>query len=294
MGKLAGYELEANIGGGYELEANIGCVGMLRGADGITPTIGENGNWYLGAMDTGKPSRGKDGATGAPGSTGETGADGKSAYAYAVEGGDAGTEAESAAKLAAEKFANPNALTFTGAVTGTYDGSAPVSVEIPSGGGSGSAENWRLVNTVTTAEDVKEITITQDSDGNPLSLKKVKVFAKVRGNSAGLSGWCRITVNNLMGKFYSVIQNTFPATEGQDYYNYSRSDFAIYAGRLMLESLLKSLNNAASKDTLYYQNNSGCIEDYPDAVDAMTSIRMWSAYAGIGAGTELMIYGVDA
>lgn len=33
------------------------------------------------------------------------------------------------------KLANPNALTFTGAVTGSYDGSAPVSVEIPSGGG---------------------------------------------------------------------------------------------------------------------------------------------------------------
>lgn len=34
------------------------------GKDGITPTIGPNGNWYLGAEDTGKPSRG---AIGAPG-----------------------------------------------------------------------------------------------------------------------------------------------------------------------------------------------------------------------------------
>lgn len=61
-----------------------------------------------------------------------SGADGKSAYQYAVEGGYTGTEAEFAAKLAQEKFANPNALTFTGAVTGSYDGSVPVSVEIPS------------------------------------------------------------------------------------------------------------------------------------------------------------------
>ena len=62
---------------------------------------------------------------------------GKSAYAYAVEGGYTGTEAEFAAKLAAEmpdKLPNPNALTFSGAVTGSYDGSAPLSVEIPSGG----------------------------------------------------------------------------------------------------------------------------------------------------------------
>lgn len=38
------------------------------------------------------------------------------------------------------KLANPNALTFTGAVTGSYDGSAPLSVEIPSGGSGSSTE----------------------------------------------------------------------------------------------------------------------------------------------------------
>lgn len=67
------------------------------GADGITPHIGDNGNWYLGATDTGKPSRG---ATGTPGKDGQPGADGKSAYQYAQEGGYTGTEAEFAAKLA--------------------------------------------------------------------------------------------------------------------------------------------------------------------------------------------------
>lgn len=40
------------------------------GTDGITPTIGDNGNWFLGATDTGKPSRG---------ATGDTGTDGKDA-----------------------------------------------------------------------------------------------------------------------------------------------------------------------------------------------------------------------
>nr|DAF39392.1 MAG TPA: collagen X [Caudoviricetes sp.] len=44
-----------------------------QGKDGITPTIGANGNWYLGETDTGKPSRG---ATGAKGDKGETGATG--------------------------------------------------------------------------------------------------------------------------------------------------------------------------------------------------------------------------
>lgn len=40
------------------------------GADGVTPHIGDNGNWHLGTTDTGKPSRG---ATGAPGKDGEKG-----------------------------------------------------------------------------------------------------------------------------------------------------------------------------------------------------------------------------
>ena len=49
------------------------------GADGITPHIGDNGNWYFGSTDTGKPSRGatgapgKDGAKGAPGAPGAAG-----------------------------------------------------------------------------------------------------------------------------------------------------------------------------------------------------------------------------
>ena len=43
------------------------------GANGVTPTIGENGNWYLGETDTGKPSRGEKGPKG---NTGEQGPQG--------------------------------------------------------------------------------------------------------------------------------------------------------------------------------------------------------------------------
>jgi hypothetical protein len=47
------------------------------GKDGITPTIGANGNWYLGDEDTGKPSRGATGPQGATGPAGPDGAPGK-------------------------------------------------------------------------------------------------------------------------------------------------------------------------------------------------------------------------
>ena len=175
------------------------------GENGVTPHIGENGNWYIGNTDTGNPSRGK------------------SAYQYAQDGGYAGTETEFAEKMAEEqltgttseltptqvydavsagipikvqyidstygllsftafnvaeslstivsqtivyyngvyilaelsgnksngiwgfmtttlaekkdipsKLPNPNTITFTGAVTGNYDGSAAMTVNIPS------------------------------------------------------------------------------------------------------------------------------------------------------------------
>ena len=117
--------------------AQAKASGEFDGADGLTPTIGENGNWYLGDTDTGKPSRGDKGEkgdtgsqgekgdtgaqgpqgeqgpagatgpkgdTGATGPAGATGADGKSAYQYAQDGGYTGAETEFAAKLAQEQL----------------------------------------------------------------------------------------------------------------------------------------------------------------------------------------------
>lgn len=74
--------------------AQAKASGEFDGADGLTPTIGDNGNWYLGDTDTGKPSRGD------KGDKGDKGSGGKSAYQYAQDGGYTGTEAEFAAKLA--------------------------------------------------------------------------------------------------------------------------------------------------------------------------------------------------
>ena len=101
---------------------------VLDGADGAQGPQGPQGE------------TGATGATGATGPSGADGADGKSAYAYAQEGGYTGSEAQFAAKLAQEMptvLPNPHALTLTGAVSATYDGSSEVSVEIPDGGSGG-------------------------------------------------------------------------------------------------------------------------------------------------------------
>ena len=61
------------------------------GTDGITPTIGDNGNWYLGETDTGKPSRGIQGETGATGASGSDGVDGISPTVTTSKSGGATT-----------------------------------------------------------------------------------------------------------------------------------------------------------------------------------------------------------
>ena len=63
------------------LKANPPGTGA-DGKDGITPTIGENGNWYLGSTDTGKPSRGADGTKGDKGDPGAKGDKGDNAYVW--------------------------------------------------------------------------------------------------------------------------------------------------------------------------------------------------------------------
>ena len=103
------------VSGSYD-GSSAKTIKIPIGADGITPTIGDNGNWYLGATDTGKPSRGEKGDKGdaftysdftaeqlaaLKGEKGDTGATGQSAYAAAQAGGYTDTEANFYADLAA-------------------------------------------------------------------------------------------------------------------------------------------------------------------------------------------------
>ena len=73
-------------------------------------------------------------------------------------------------------------LTFTGAVSATYDGSQAVSVEIPQGGGGASAE-WNTICEGQLAEAVSSIVIDSAADGTPLSsldVNEMLIFGLVK------------------------------------------------------------------------------------------------------------------
>lgn len=109
---------------------------------------------------------------------------GKSAYQYAVEGGYTGTEAEFAAKLAAEKLPNPNALTFTGAAAGSYDGSEALTVNIPSGGG-GISRDWAELGVI----DFSAVSGTVNLDGLDNYTELLFLWENVKNASTTASGY---------------------------------------------------------------------------------------------------------
>ena len=116
---------------------------------------------------------------------------GKSAYAYAVDGGYTGTEAQFALKLAQENVASVNGR--TGAVTGLIDAPSVVGTEgqvlgldsnhVPvwmNQSGGGGSENWELISEFIPDEDVNLININKDSNGNSFALKKCMVYIKAQ------------------------------------------------------------------------------------------------------------------
>ena len=80
----------------------------------------------------------------------------------AVTGDKIAGKAITANKLAdgviPEKLPNPQKLTFTGAVTGEYDGSQAVNIDIPAGGGGGGGGAVDSVNGMSGAVVLKKLT----------------------------------------------------------------------------------------------------------------------------------------
>lgn len=139
---------------------NLIAVAELKGADGSTPHIGDNGNWYLGAEDTGKPSRGAIGAPGKDGNPGAPGKDGHSPVVTATKSGKTTTiSVDGAAIATVEDGADgkPGAAGADGksayqyAVEGGYTGtetefSAKMAAEIPTASSPEDGEVFVIVD----------------------------------------------------------------------------------------------------------------------------------------------------
>ena len=197
--------------------------------------------------------------------SGKDGADGKSAYQYAVDGGYTGTETEFAEKMAQEKFANPNVLTFTGAVSATYDGSAAVSVEIPSGGGA--EKKVRHIATVSVTAGTTSYSVTVDSNGDPLNMESVYILT-----------------NNFWGDNGSYVQVEINGRVLTRAYGTNGSPQAL---------ALEKMGELQKFTNIPKPSNVGIsFGDYYNGKSAVTSVSFWSVRSNVD--TTIEIYGVDA
>lgn len=136
------------------------------GADGITPHIGDNGNWYLGMTDTGKPSRGETGLQGPAGPVGPQGPQGE-------KGEDATADLT---------------LGLTGATVGQIAKIAAVDasgvptawspVDMPSGGGE--TNDWTLLADITLTEDSAVIKVDKTPSGGSFSIRELAFFGGIK------------------------------------------------------------------------------------------------------------------
>ena len=226
----------------------------------VTKTDGTTSTFYV--------RNGSRGSTGPAGSDGQDGVDGKSAYQYAVEGGYTGTEEAFAAKLAAEKFVNPNALTFTGAVTGSYDGSVPLEVEIPSGGGG-----ITVTNTAAVGQTIKVSAV--DETGQPTEWEAVDIAEQVQADWNQNDETRNDYVKNR--PFYlkdaretKIFELAFTVQTGLSYEKFDGTNLGLEAGK---EYTVNIMGQEFKATAYVYKDGVVCIGDGDAAYNGTTDFR---------------------
>jgi hypothetical protein len=156
-------ELQGNISSAVELQGSINHLKvLLLSAYGIAVKNGFDGTEeeWLASL------KGEPGAPGQPGADGKDGTPATDEQVVAAVGEYIVVQDEEPADAKVgtlwvdtdDESAGPSPLTFTGAVNATYDGTQPVTVEIPQGGGSsGGGFDLPLLYEVTTTEEVRWI-----------------------------------------------------------------------------------------------------------------------------------------
>ena len=166
-----------------------------------------------------------------------------------------------------DKLPNPNALTFTGAVTGSYDGSAAVEVEIPSGGGGSDEKKLRHIATVAVTSDTTSYSVTADSYGNAFSLQDVYILVSSYFGSVG--SYMQVKLNN------KELTRAYGASG-------SPQAFA-----------LEKMGELQKFTNIPKPSNVGIsIGDYYNGKSAVTSVVFWVPQST--SDTTIEIYGVDA
>ena len=177
---------------------------------------------------------------GSKGSTGPAGADGKSAYAYAVDGGYTGTEEEFAAKLAADYIPAPATAEVgqTIVVKAVDESGKPTewaAADMPGGGG---ASEWTEIGEITL--DGTEFIISAYSDGVVTIAPENGIYPQVNKSTVLRKS-----------DYSSYINVRFIATGTEGQYTMKNLDGAVYAPS---DDLTQYVVDVPSADSISFSN----------------------------------------
>lgn len=189
-----------------------------------------------------------------------------------------------------DKLPNPNSLTFTGFVTGSYDGSAPLEVEIPSGGGGTSGD---YIPVPPSAEVGQTIVVKAvDENGKPTEWEAAGMPTGGKSEEMRVIKTITITAADVNGIYFNSDDNGLP--------------FAL-TKRIRIRMYGAATNTGSTQATLFFRagqttgdalqnkypikvnsNNGNYVFDF--VWDLYSAVNCWYGdYASARAGTADMI-----
>lgn len=151
------------------------ALGSGNGDNGITPHIGDNGNWFIGETDTGMPSRGED----AP----------QEAILYTPQALTTEQQTQARQNIGAIEAPETAEVGQTIVVKEVDENDKPILWEAAGFPVSGAANDnpLELISDITLEEDVDIIIIEQDDNGEPFELENFMLETRARSSVEGTS-----------------------------------------------------------------------------------------------------------
>ena len=188
-----------------------------------------------------------------------------------------------------DKLPNPNALTFSGAITGSYDGSSPLTVNIPSGGG-GSGDIIDVLIDVTIEEAVAAVTVTLDT---PRAYKELYIATCVYGdesNSSANAMFLRVNNTDTMNSVNAIAW--IPAIENAT--SATTKSYGVAFVKLLHDCSFyycygSKSANARTPNASYGEMNAVANRETVISTLKFQSINQWTKF---GVGSTIKVYGV--
>lgn len=172
-----------------------------------------------------------------------------------------------------EKLPNPHKLTFSGAVTGEYDGSAEVNIDIPNGGGGGGTGGAvNSVNGMIGDVVLKKLTFTGAATGEYNGSEDVNINIPSGGGGGAVN-----SVNGMTGDV--VLKKLTPADGGglsisgeQGYNGSEEQTIGIAAGSVTADKLAQGVIPTKLPNPKTLKFMGGAVGEYDGSEQLIVSI----------------------